>query len=251
MIDQPIPYRQAEDAGVIPMINTPARFAVGPSNGLTSNSWRVWNSGQDVYIACRDNAREIKASLHRSGRWRFGFTEEAVKQRPDLVLTGADRAWDVWDKPEADGGGIIAFEIIFLTSELAVRPNQRLGKRWRETTFIEAGPSGACTAVAVFITVGQVVVQSKDVPLFTLAQSDLGDGSWAQVVAYARPDKGYQESLPQLREAALACSRDTGASLPPEAFALFFGFGADGSRFLLPARAFADQGVNSDRDYLE
>ncbi len=43
-------------AGLLPIRKGPVRFAVGPSDGLTSNSWKVWaNKKGDVYIACWDH----------------------------------------------------------------------------------------------------------------------------------------------------------------------------------------------------
>ena len=66
--------------GVLPINDTPARFAIGPPDGLTSNSWRIWSTKHgDVYISCRDNFTEAKVSLHTSGRWRMGFTSQAIE----------------------------------------------------------------------------------------------------------------------------------------------------------------------------
>jgi hypothetical protein len=81
----------AAATGLLPELNEPVRFAVGDPQGLTSNSWKVWKQHSDIYIACRDNAQDIKISLHTSGRWRVGFTEKAAK-RPELLRPGQNRA---------------------------------------------------------------------------------------------------------------------------------------------------------------
>ncbi len=42
--------------------------------------------------ACRDNFKEAKVSLHTSGKWRMGFTIEALGQEPELSATGQWKA---------------------------------------------------------------------------------------------------------------------------------------------------------------
>lgn len=56
------------------------RFGVkDPYSGLCSETWKVWvgSRKRDVYLVCRAIGRDIKLSLHESGRWHFAF------QRPD------------------------------------------------------------------------------------------------------------------------------------------------------------------------
>lgn len=75
-----------------PIKSGPVRFAVGAPDGLTSNSWRLWTSkAGDIYLKWRDSMGETKMSLHASGRWRMGLTDEAVRARPGLVPAGRDR----------------------------------------------------------------------------------------------------------------------------------------------------------------
>ena len=135
----------AAQAGIIPLKPNPdkaVRFAVGSPNGLTSNSWRIWASKHgDVYIACRDNFKEAKVSLHASGRWRMGFTTEAISKNSHLLPSDQHRAWEVWDQPPISlPNTVIAFQLVFPTSELAVRPEQRIPKEWKNVIFIEAAP---------------------------------------------------------------------------------------------------------------
>jgi hypothetical protein len=91
-------------AGLLPIRNKPVRFAVGPPHGTTSNSWKIWATKSGVYIACRDNFKNTKVSLHTPsdsrvpGRWRVGFTTEAF---PHVRSPYADRAWEVWNEPRA------------------------------------------------------------------------------------------------------------------------------------------------------
>src|SRR5438132_10784740 len=121
----------------LPIRAGPVRFAVGAPDGLTSNSWRFWTtSAGDAYLARRDNFNNMKVSLHASGRWRMAFTSEALAANPSLVPVGADRAWEVWDEPPAVlPETVAAFRLIFPTRELAVEPEQRAAKQWRNTIF--------------------------------------------------------------------------------------------------------------------
>jgi hypothetical protein len=165
-----VSYEAAARAGQLPLIDKPARFAVGDPNGMTSNSWRVWvERGSEVYIACRDNFTDTKVSLHASGRWRMGFTNEAIKKRPDLVQPSENRAWEVWAKPlETLPRTTTAFHLYFPTSELAVDVSQRVGKKWREVVYLEAAPAEKVTTVTLFITNGDIKLRHESEPSFLL-----------------------------------------------------------------------------------
>ena len=107
--------------------------------------------------ACRDNFKEAKVSLHTSGKWRMGFTIEALVKNPFPLEE--NRAWEVWDKPPPQLPNVtIAFRLFFPTSELAVRPEQRQPDQWRQVIFIEPAPpgSGKLTALTLFVTNGDV-----------------------------------------------------------------------------------------------
>jgi len=120
-----LPYSALSQSGLLPIRSGPVRFAVGSPDGLTSNSWRIWPSPQgDVYVACRDNFQEVKVSLHTSGRWRVGFTTEAIAKNPSLVGEGQNRAWDVWDRPEDLIPDVVrAFQLVFLHLSWSSGPN--------------------------------------------------------------------------------------------------------------------------------
>ena len=56
----------ATQVGLLPVRDKPVRFAVGAPDGITSNSWKIWAKKSGAYIACRDNFKETKVSLHTS-----------------------------------------------------------------------------------------------------------------------------------------------------------------------------------------
>jgi hypothetical protein len=234
--DSMIPNVQLRRAGVLPLQAGPVRFAVGPPSGLTSNSWKLWETAGKVYIACRDNFKATKVSLHGE-RWRMGFTAEAVAKNSRLLLCGEDRAWEVWNRPPALlPQTVIAFRLIFLSSELAVRPEDRTPKKWKDVIHIEAGPSGKLTALTLFVTTGDLVLKHESEPGFCLASLDIGSGQRAQLVAHAEAEGEW----PSLIERAVADSRaradSAGVNIPAGAYGYFFGHGDDGSRFLVGAR---------------
>lgn len=101
--------------------NSAIRFAVGSPEGPRSAVWRLWSSGEHVYISARLYGNTIKASLHKSGKWRWGFTEEYTAREDSLLPVGADRALHKWQRPPELFPGITsAFEIIVPSTELAV-----------------------------------------------------------------------------------------------------------------------------------
>ena len=153
-------------AGVLPFKEGPIRFAVGDPKGLTSNAWRIWVSkAGDVYVACRDNFKEAKVSLHVSGRWRMGFTTEAIDKNPLLVGEGENRAWEVWDKPpETIPNTVQAFQLVFTSSQLAVSESRRPNKIWKDITYIEAPPTGKLTVVTLFVTKGNIKLTHETEP---------------------------------------------------------------------------------------
>lgn len=225
-------------ARVLPLKAGPVRFAVGPPNGLTSNAWRLWATrAGDVYIACRDNFKEAKVSLHASGRWRMGFTTEAIAKNTKLLPCDLNRAWEVWDKPQKVlPETVIAFRLIFPTSELAVRPELRVHQDWARVIHIEAAPRGKLTTLTLFITTGDVVLKHESEPSFCLASLDIGSGRRAQLVAHGDPEGEWPRIIAQGVATARKQAEVAGIEISDEAYGYFFGRGGDGSRFLFGAR---------------
>jgi hypothetical protein len=226
--------------GRLPLKNQPVRFAVGDPNALTSNSWRVWaEKERELYIACRDNFREAKVSLHASGRWRMGFTTHAIAKNPHLLpALDENRAWEVWDKPPAVlPQTITAFHLYFPTSELAVRPAQRTGKLWKDDViFIEAGPPGKMTILTLFITNGDVNPVHESEPSFVLSSFEMSDNHYAKLVAHGDQDGNIHEMISGGVKASQELARSKSITLPDDAFGYFFGHRDNGARFVVGAR---------------
>lgn len=197
-----IPNAIATQFGLLPVRSGPVRFAVGSPDGLTSNTWRMWTTKhRDVYVACRDNFKEAKVSLHATGRWRMGFTAEALAKNRSLIPAEQNRAWEVWDEPPALLPGIVvAFRLLFPASELAVSPEQRVSKKWANVVHIEAAPPGMLTVLTLFVTVGDVRLAHESQPSFCLASLDIGNNRRAQLIAHG----DVEGDLPTLIERSVA-----------------------------------------------
>jgi hypothetical protein len=232
-----IPPATLTQAGVLPFKTGPVRFAVGPPDGLTSNAWRLWTTkAGDVYIACRDNFKEVKVSLHASGRWRMGFTTEALAKNPTLVADGKNRAWDVWDRPpETIPNTVRAFQLVFPTSQLAVRADQRRPKDWSNIIHIEAAPQGKLTVLTLFVTCGNIALTHESEPSFCLASLDLGNGLYAQLVAHGDPEGNMPDIVTSSVAEARRQTENAGIVIPDGAYGYFLGQRDDGTRFIFGA----------------
>ncbi len=219
----------------IPITCRPVRFAIGSREGLSSHSWRVWTTKTgDAYLKCRDSMSEMKVSLHTSGRWRLAFTREAIEQGTVMIGLNENRAWDIWDKPS--GPVAVAYRLYFLTSELAVRPENRASAEWNDVIFIEPGPAGLMTAVSLFVTQGLIAGKHDNQPSVILACMPLLDDTYLQLIAHGE----LEQTALDLVKTSVARSRSDaaakGLTIPNGAYGYFFGMNEDGSRFLIGAR---------------
>jgi hypothetical protein len=234
-----VSFNSPEAAG-LPLRSGAARFAVGSPDGISSNSWRCWTEKSGIYIACRDNFSETKISLHTSGRWRMGFTQEAVDERPDILAGDFnDRAWDKWEEPaELKPGVVVAFRMVFPTSELAVGTDARRTKKWKDTVFFEAGleGSGMMTCVTILLTEEDRPVEHETLRSIHLASFPVVDGRRAQVVAHAEPEGDMHEVIAQAKSQAFERMASAGVSPPEKGYFYFHGIHSDGVRYFVGAQ---------------
>lgn len=224
----------------LPISTSPVRFAIGQPDGPSSNSWRVWTSPKgDTYVACRDNFNNVKVSLHASGRWRMAFTQEAIAQNPNLVTASQDRSWEVWDEPDpVRPGTVVALRLIFVTSELGVLPGQRLSRRWRDTSFVDTHPvAGKLTVATLFLTQGDIKLHHQSEPTLHLASLPLPGGRRVQVTVHTEDENSFPQFLATNRIAALEQMSAQGVRIPEKGYLYFYGFQADGARFIAGVRA--------------
>jgi hypothetical protein len=69
---------------------------------------------------------------------------------------------------------VTAFRLLFPTSELAVRPEQRRPKDWAKVIYLEAALAGKITVVTLFLTLSGSLLRHETEPSFCLASLDIG-----------------------------------------------------------------------------
>jgi hypothetical protein len=221
----------------------PVSFAVLNATGLSSNSWRVWVSNETIYIKCRDNFQEVKVSLHPSklrekGRWRVGFTREAIGKIGRLLPGDRDRAWDVWDEPSAHlPHAVVAFKLLFPTSELTITPEKRNTKVWDSNkVFIEAAPPGKLTVVTLFVTEGPQTLTHATEPSMNFARLPIYDNRYAQLVAHGELVGNLMQVIEKAVAQARLRMREGEIEIPETAYGYFLGQLDDGCRYIVGAR---------------
>jgi hypothetical protein len=221
------------EGATLPQGGRTVRFAVGDPSGLSSNSWVVSTSKTgDIYIAGRDNFRESKVSLHRSGVWRLAQTERTALLRPDLVPAGTDRVVDKWEPPpEWQKKPVVAFRLITLHPAVYLSPAQREGWK-RSVVFIEPNPDpGIMTVVSVCVIPDGLDFDYSASVGGTIAVLDLVEGTAVHVVAAY--DTAF-EGLQGLGEAVLDQAGEMPDELLRDGVVLAHGSADDGVRFLMP-----------------
>ena len=87
--------RATVGTSVLPLRNSPVRFAVIGGNGLSSHAWGVYvEKGEEIYIICRDAKNVPKISLHGSGKQHIAFSEET-----GLTMADGGRFWNQRREP--------------------------------------------------------------------------------------------------------------------------------------------------------
>jgi hypothetical protein len=172
----------------------------------------------------------------------MGFTTEAISKNQRLLPPDANRAWDVWDEPPASlPDTVVAFKLIFPTSELAVRPGQRQPKQWKRVLYIESAPPGKVTIITLFVTKGAPALKHESEPSFCLASLDIGNGHRAQLIAHADPSDGLKEFVEKGVSEARKRAESAGVRIPQEGYFYLYGQRDNGCRFIIGARANRDQ----------
>jgi hypothetical protein len=167
----------------------------------------------------------------------MGFTEESLPRIGHLLFPGQNRAWEIWDEPPASlPNTVVAFRLVFQTSELVVRPDQRKGKNWKNVIHIEAAPAGKLTVITLFITLGQMHLKHESEPSYLLASFDVGGGRHAQVIVHGEQEGDFPGAMECAVQKALAQTRSLGVALPDDAYGYFLGHKDDGGRYLFGAR---------------
>lgn len=207
----------------LPLVRQPLRFAVGTPTGASTNSWKVWVHGDDVYVSCRDNFREIKVSLHASGIWRVGFTDDFAKQRPDVLSASGDRVWKKW-KPRLDDQhrSVIGFQLAAPVPALYLKPTDR--RRWPPSVVFVESPSTPrlMTVISVVIVLGRSPVRITAGSGVPVAVVPFSESRSVQLVATYEDGRAVISMIEDAFRRAVGKTRKA-ASLPKDGTFLVLG----------------------------
>ncbi len=216
------------------------RFAVGNPHGPRSTVWRVWTSGGHVFISPRLYGDTIKASLHKSGKWRWGLTGPYAEREDSRLPPGADRAFHKWERPlEMFPGVVSAFDIIVPSTELSVPRRQlpeEVAEKYLSKVYWVSPPSSEAELHfrVLFIAPDSPIVVTNDV----VWQRELPSGEAVVLIVYEQALT--QDGKRQLASAKREIFQQRGkadedstlrAAREPRAF--LQGYAEDGTRFLV------------------
>lgn len=222
------------------------RFATGDPQGARSSVFRIWTNARkdDVYIAARSLASELKVSLHPNF-WYFGFTKVHAQREGSLVPQGTDRKLRSWNRPNELGPGWTrAFAVLIPGSELStpVQPYEGSETLWlpppepdeiAHFTVVLSRP-GAARGRRGFPSEEGFELSTEAVTRLNLAT---GEQVW--VLFHVAPIRDHERSeIERARERSAQALRDgVGAGrLPADSSSLrvlIFGETADGARHFI------------------
>jgi len=216
------------------------RFAVGEPDGPRSSIWRLWATPKgDVYLTARSLGGTMKASLHRSGNWQFGFTSEfETKGRSQGNWPLDSRHIERWVRPPEIGGGItLAFRVVIPASELREWPLETS----KEVQWLPAPDSGNAGVIELAFT-EEALPLSKGWPgknrvrtsPFGLIGLATGEFAWLLYRQEAMTDE-YREKLEEYRARVLG--QVPGPILKGKRIALHGLNHEDGCRFFIDLAA--------------
>jgi len=149
------------------------RFRVITENGeAASHAWRVWTGAprkSDVYVAASIMGRQLKASLHESGDFRYAHTSNRQHLAPaitfalgDLEVPYSSRTEASWNCRNNVGEDLtLALKIRFISNYL--RPSIRLPEDSKPAIVVPAAPQGAATEVIIVLSKAAITVEANGV----------------------------------------------------------------------------------------
>ena len=180
----------------LPISKTPIRFGVKRRNGLSSNSWRVWvEKSDDIYIICRDNMKELKISLHKSGKQHIAFSSDSDQRMED-----GSRFWNQWWEPPFDKVSMVVptFHLLFPSWGLGLTEaiRQQNPKVWdNNQILLDAAESPKATIVSFILTDDSEIHFNtiKQMPSLALGTLDASAGKKLWVLASHVPEGNMKE----------------------------------------------------------
>lgn len=226
----------------LPLRDEPLRFALIMKNGLTSHSWKVFTHGGDAYVVCRESMREIKVSLHESGRQHIAFTKGSGHE-----MTPGSRFWNTWSEPSYQKRPPVpSVKLLFPPWGTTLRLDAGRPK-WKDNKVLVEGHEELVTSVCLFVMdVGRQLRQTG-LPSFTLAVLPLRTGKELHIIACREQQRNLNavaDAGIRLMNQKMSLTTDlTGQTMT----VLFTGDDPAGCPYLLPLLVDAKMRITTDR----
>ncbi len=176
----------------LPLRESPIRFAVMMTNGQTSNAWgvHVEDTG-DAYIYCRDSMKQLKVSLHRSGKQHIAFTKES-----GLEMPLGNRFWNQWREPQHGSHAIPTFKLMFPNWGTRLGEEDRAEETWNKNQILIGADDKLLTTVSFVILDKRVTPRIEDeLPSFLIGTLPLGPEKKLWIIARGEPEGNLREKV--------------------------------------------------------
>lgn len=206
----------------LPLRESPIRFAVMMTNGQTSNAWGVCveNTG-DAYIYCRDSMKQLKVSLHRSGKQHIAFTKGS-----GLEMAPGSRFWNRWHEPPHGSHAIPTFKLMFPNWGTRLGEEDRTEETWNKNQILIGADDKLLTTVSFVILDKRVTPRIEDeLPSFLIGALPFGPKKKLLIIARGEPEGNLREKVEEAIKEAEGAIRGTNeeaakraniGKLPPE-----------------------------------
>lgn len=178
------------------------RVVVGTAPGPRSGLWRIFTSGDDIYVQHNGMRKDIKTSLHASGVGHHAWTDSGAER----WVPDGDRYLMKWGEPQefAPGGRALLW-LVLPTDHLTVPEREPELEQREKITLLDPAPPGEATILAVVLTANDTQLNAPDKqPSALLAHWPLPTRGRVWIVGTHAPWEGFQkavhDALPQMRD---------------------------------------------------
>jgi hypothetical protein len=178
------------------------RLIVGSAPGARSGLWRIFTSGDDVYVQHDGMRKDLKTSLHASGANHTAWTAAGAAR----LNPSGDRYMMKWDEPKDFApGGKNLLGIVIPSAHLQVPDEEPPLAKREKITLLAPAPDDQATFVHVAITApGTDLTAPAGQPSAMLASWALPTRGTVWVVATQGPWDVFQnavnDALPEMEK---------------------------------------------------
>jgi len=112
------------------------RFGIKSENGLSSRTWKLWHSDNEIYFLERNCGDNLKVSLHKSGNYHIKCSQGPIVEQ-----------W-ICPRNNLKSNFTLVFRIIIPSSEL--RPHKQKNSS-KKIHWIDASPNGCAKEIGIIL----------------------------------------------------------------------------------------------------